>query len=42
MERFSLNADQAFDLLVRSSQDTDVKLVDVARWLTQQAGNRDH
>jgi transcriptional regulator with GAF, ATPase, and Fis domain len=41
MERFSLNADQAFDLLVRSSQDTNVKLVNVARWLIHQAGNRE-
>lgn len=34
MERFSVRDDQAFQMLVRSSQDTNVKLADVARWLT--------
>ena len=34
MERFGLGDGQAFDLLVRSSQDTNLKLVEVARWLT--------
>lgn len=30
MERFGITDDQAFDLLVRSSQDTNIKLHDVA------------
>lgn len=34
MERFNLSDDQAFQMLVRSSQDTNMKLVDVARWLS--------
>lgn len=33
MERFDLDASAAFEMLVRSSQDTNTKLVDVARWL---------
>ncbi|GAA4876840.1 GAF and ANTAR domain-containing protein [Actinomycetospora straminea] len=33
MERFGLRDDEAFQRLVRSSQDTNIKLVDVARWL---------
>ncbi len=42
MERFNLTADQAFSTLVRSSQDTNVKLVNVARWLTgNDSGNSD-
>jgi GAF domain-containing protein len=40
MERFALDAAQAFDLLSRTSQDTNVKLVDVARFLTGQASVR--
>jgi hypothetical protein len=35
MERFRVNSEQAFRMLVSSSQDTDIKLVEVARWLTQ-------
>ncbi|SDP87028.1 GAF domain-containing protein [Actinopolyspora xinjiangensis] len=35
MERFDLDADAAFQLLVRSSQDANMKLVAVARWLTR-------
>ncbi len=35
MERFNLTAEQAFSTLVRSSQDTNVKLNNVARWLTE-------
>ncbi len=38
MERFALDGERAFQMLVRSSQDTNVKLVDVARWLTENAG----
>lgn len=34
MERFDLDATQAFDLLVHSSQETNVKLHDIAEWLT--------
>ncbi len=34
MERFEVRDDQAFQMLVRSSQDTNIKLADVARWLT--------
>lgn len=34
MERFNLDAEQAFALLVRSSQEANLKLVTVARWLT--------
>lgn len=37
-ERFDVDDDQAFQMLVRSSQDTNVKLVDVARWLTTERG----
>ncbi len=37
MERFSVDDDSAFQMLVRSSQETNVKLVDVARWLTSSA-----
>jgi hypothetical protein len=33
MERFSVDDDAAFQMLVRSSQDTNLKLVEVARWL---------
>lgn len=40
MERFGVDADTAFTLLVRSSQDTNVKLLDVARWLTANAASR--
>ena len=34
MERFALDDQEAFELLVRSSQDTNMKLADVARRLT--------
>jgi GAF domain-containing protein len=40
MERFSMTAEQAFDLLTRTSQDTNVKLVNVARFLTHQVTAR--
>lgn len=33
MERFGIGDDEAFQRLVRSSQHTNIKLVDVARWL---------
>lgn len=34
MERYAVDSEQAFQMLVRSSQDTNLKLVDIARWLT--------
>jgi hypothetical protein len=40
MERFRVDEQQAFDLLVRSSQDTNIKLVDVARWLTEETNGQ--
>lgn len=40
MERFGLDDQQAFDLLVHSSQDTNLKLVDVARWLSDDVATR--
>jgi hypothetical protein len=33
MERSDLDATEAFALLIESSQETNLKLVDVARWL---------
>ncbi|MEJ2889620.1 GAF and ANTAR domain-containing protein [Actinomycetospora aeridis] len=36
IERFSVDADEAFAMLVRSSQDTNMKLFDVARWLVDE------
>ena len=38
MERFDVNGDHAFQMLVRSSQDTNLKLADVARWLVSERG----
>ena len=38
MERFEVDDEDAFQMLVTSSQDTNVKLVDVARWLTSKDG----
>jgi ANTAR domain/GAF domain len=40
MERFDVSADHAFQMLVRSSQDTNLKLADVARWLVGERGKR--
>lgn len=40
MERFGLDERRAFELLVRSSQDTNIKLADVARWLTGEVARR--
>ncbi|MFP5070838.1 GAF and ANTAR domain-containing protein [Pseudonocardia nantongensis] len=37
IERFTLSEDQAFAMLVRSSQDTNLKLRDVATWLLNEA-----
>ena len=34
MERFGVDAEQAFNMLTRSSQETNMKLTAVARWLT--------
>jgi GAF domain-containing protein len=36
MERFGIGDDEAFQRLVRSSQDTNIKLVDVAQWLVDE------
>jgi hypothetical protein len=40
MERFAVDDDRAFQMLVRSSQDTNLKLVEVARWLHDEANKR--
>ncbi|RZT87823.1 AmiR/NasT family two-component response regulator [Pseudonocardia sediminis] len=38
MERYTVDAEQAFQMLVSSSQATNVRLVNVARWLTTDVG----
>jgi hypothetical protein len=38
MERFGIGQDDAFAMLVESSQHTNMKLVDVATWLTGEVG----
>jgi hypothetical protein len=40
MERFSLDDESAFRMLVKSSQDTNIKLTEVARWLAGETGRR--
>ncbi|GAA4862008.1 ANTAR domain-containing protein [Actinomycetospora straminea] len=40
MERFGVDETEAFQMLVESSQSTNLKLVDVARWLVAEAGRR--
>ncbi|WP_243418414.1 GAF and ANTAR domain-containing protein [Actinomycetospora cinnamomea] len=40
MERFGVDDEGAFQMLVRSSQDTNLKLVEVARWLHDEACRR--
>jgi hypothetical protein len=40
MERFHVTGEQAFRMLASSSQHTNIKLVDVARWLTQTGVHR--
>ncbi|PVZ13054.1 GAF and ANTAR domain-containing protein [Actinomycetospora cinnamomea] len=40
MERFCLDGDEAFAMMVKSSQDTNMKLADVARWLVGEAERR--
>lgn len=42
MERFRVRDDDAFEMLVRSSQDTNIKLVDVAGWLRDETNDRSH
>jgi hypothetical protein len=46
IERFKLDSDASFHMLVRSSQDTNMKLVDVAQWVvnetTRNAGTEDN
>lgn len=39
MERFDVDGDHAFQMLVRSSQETNMKLVEVARWLVDRRGD---
>jgi ANTAR domain-containing protein/GAF domain-containing protein len=39
-ERFSVDDETAFQMLVKSSQDTNLKLTAVARWLTENAGSK--
>jgi hypothetical protein len=38
MERFSIDDEGAFEMLVKSSQDTNLKVTEVARWLTNEVG----
>ncbi|MBP2367611.1 GAF and ANTAR domain-containing protein [Pseudonocardia parietis] len=38
MERFDVDEDRAFQMLVRSSQDLNLKLIVIARWLTSPEG----
>lgn len=40
MERFGLTDQAAFEMLVTSSQNTNLKLVEVARWLTTERAER--
>lgn len=40
MERFAIDDEEAFRMLVRSSQDTNMKLVNVAGWLKSEAIER--
>ncbi|MEJ2863063.1 ANTAR domain-containing protein [Actinomycetospora flava] len=40
MERFTVDPDEAFQMLVRSSQETNIKLAEVARWLQNEAMQR--
>jgi hypothetical protein len=40
MERFTVDDEEAFEMLARSSQDTNLKLVDVAVWLRGEARAR--
>lgn len=40
MERFTLDDDEAFQMLVRSSQETNIKVVEVARWLSSDLAER--
>jgi hypothetical protein len=35
MERYRVNSEQAFRMLASSSQNTNTKLVEIARWLTE-------
>jgi hypothetical protein len=40
VERFGVGSDEAFQMLVKSSQDTNMKLVDVASWLLDETVTR--
>jgi ANTAR domain-containing protein len=39
MERFTVDAEAAFQMLVKSSQETNLKLTTVAQWLTTSSGS---
>ncbi len=39
MERFKINGDEAFEMLITSSQSTNLKLVAVAQWLAREANS---
>ena len=39
MSRFAIDDDQAFRMLVSSSQETNIKLVDVSRWVASEAAH---
>ena len=42
MERFKIDGDGAFQMLVKSSQDTNMKLTAVAQWLVDSTGTPGH
>ena len=42
MERFGVDETEAFQMLVESSQSTNLKLIDVARWLLSEVARRGH
>jgi hypothetical protein len=42
MERFGIGQQQAFSMLVESSQNTNMKLVKVAEWLAGEAEKKSH
>jgi len=42
MARFAIDDDQAFRMLVSSSQETNIKLVDVSRWVASEAAQGRH
>jgi hypothetical protein len=40
MERFGIHDEAAFQMLVKSSQDTNIRLTEVARWVTTETSRR--